>query len=149
MPGRPMDGTARQCSKAAPSLSTSSYDDAGREQGLVQATENYIRCVNLSQHAPCNSSMTTPPHTGQHAYAGSQSLLDYVDTEEHERVVRENLRLSKELDEAKGEASKAKREAELAKRAFRMLAEWAYNERKRLPKEVLEGTNGFDTSTME
>jgi hypothetical protein len=93
--------------------------------------------------------MTTPPHTGQHAYAGSQSLLDYVDTEEHERVIRENLRLSKELDEAKGEASKAKREAELAKRAFQMLAEWAYNERQRLPKEVLEGTNGFDTSTME
>jgi hypothetical protein len=63
--------------------------------------------------------------------------------------MRDNLRLSIELNEAKAEANKAESDAELAKCAFRMLAEWAYNERQRLPKDAPDRENAVEALELE
>jgi hypothetical protein len=63
--------------------------------------------------------------------------------------MRDNLRLSREPNEAKAEANKAESDAELAKCAFRMLAEWAYNERQRLPKDAPDRENAVEASRIQ
>lgn len=56
----------------------------------------------------------------------------YVPMDEHERVLRENENLFKNLERTNEEVKKAETDAEVATVAFRMLAGWAYNERKQL-----------------
>lgn len=46
--------------------------------------------------------------------------------------MRQNVKLSQELKQAREETAKAKLEAEQATKAFRKLAEWTYNERGRI-----------------
>jgi isocitrate dehydrogenase kinase/phosphatase len=143
-----MDGITRQFSNAPSCSSTSSHNNSSRDNGILYTSENHNIYTISSQHVSSGSS-TTPPHFTQKACASAKILSDYVTREEHERVVRDNHRLSKELDEAKGEASEAKSEVELAKYAFRMLAGWAYIERQRLPKETLEMMNGVNTMDVQ
>jgi hypothetical protein len=59
-------------------------------------------------------------------------MSGYNSTEDHERAMRHNVKLSRKLMNAKEEIKKANEEAEQAKLAFRKLAEWSYQERRRL-----------------
>jgi hypothetical protein len=148
-PGDAMEGMTRQFSNAPSCSSTSSHDDAGQNTSLPYASEKCNGNTTSSPHISSGTPMTTPPHSTQQACASAKILSDFDTTKEHERVIRDNHQLSKELDEAKAEASEAKSEAELAKYAFRMLAEWAFLERQRLQKEVLEMMDGVNTMDVQ
>jgi hypothetical protein len=73
-----------------------------------------------------------PPYLPPVIQPNPRIMSGYISTEEHERAMRQNVKLSQQLAQAREETVEAKREAGQAVRAFRKLAEWTYNERRRL-----------------
>jgi hypothetical protein len=59
-------------------------------------------------------------------------MSGYISTEDHEHAMRQNVKLLQQLKQAREETVQAKREADQALKAFWKLAEWGYNERRRL-----------------
>jgi hypothetical protein len=70
-------------------------------------------------------------------------MSGYISTAEHERAMRQNVKLSQQLKQARKETAQAKREAEQAVKAFWKLAEWTYNERRRLLMELNGEGEGY------
>jgi hypothetical protein len=135
---------ARQFLIAPSSPSAFGYGDTDQIDDPLNRSETHTGCSRSPSHVPSGSSMTIPPRSTPDPRASLQDPSGCISVEEHERIIRDNLRLSRELNEAKAEAKKAEIDAGLAKCAFRMLAKWAYNERHRLPKDAPDRKNAVE-----